>query len=157
SLGSLSPDGAVVSVALGGKKGAPLEVWFFDARTLQARGKLTGKGDPERYGWGGGLFTPDGKRFVAFDSVGNVLVWDVAAQKLERTLPVAGDRQVYQFAFSPDGKTLAAGWWPKFDADLADDLDPDPRDLPQPRVSLIALDGSSPPRILMAPHGAVGS
>src|SRR5262249_3341227 len=30
SVGAIAPDGSVVAVYLGGKKGAPLEVWFLD-------------------------------------------------------------------------------------------------------------------------------
>ncbi|MCI0464248.1 MAG: WD40 repeat domain-containing protein, partial [Gemmataceae bacterium] len=155
SVGAISPDGAVVAVYLGGKKGAPLEVWFRDARTLAERGKLIGQGDPERYGWSNGAFTPDAKRFAALDGVGNVLLWDVAGQTLERTLPYGG-RWTLALAVSPDGKTVAVGWAPKADKDLESTWEPDPQDLPQPRVSLIDLTGSAPPRVLIAPHGYGG-
>jgi len=84
SPGPVSPDGTVVAVNLGGKKGTPLEVWFLDARTLETRGKLIGKGDPQRYWLKTGQFTPDGKHFIAPDGVGNVLVWDVTGRKVER-------------------------------------------------------------------------
>jgi WD40 repeat protein len=159
SGGQFSPDGSVVAVALGGKKAAPVEVWFLDGRTLEARGKLIGQGDPERYGWGSGRFAPDGKRYVAVDGAGNALVWDVAGGKVERTLSLGGGRWVLwalPLVFSPDGQTLAAAWAPKADADVDDARDPDPRDLPQPRVSLVDLTGRSPPRVLVAPHGDVG-
>jgi WD40 repeat protein len=156
SVGSVSPNGSVVAVSLGGKKAAPVEVWFLDAKTLELRGKMVGQGDPERYGWGGGLFTPDGKRYVALDGVGNALVWDVAGRKLERTLPTGGDQPVWRVAVSPDGRTLAVAWSPKADADTEDVREPDPRDLPQPRVSLLDLSGKSPPRVLVAPHGYTG-
>ena len=157
SAGPVSPDGSVVAVPLGGKKGAPVEVWFLDARTLADRGKLTARGDPEGYGWGGGKFTPDGKHYVALDGAGNALVWDVPGRRLERTLPLGGGRSAWHVAVSPDGKTLAVAWAPKPDAELDDARDPDPRDLPQPRVSLVALSGGSSPRVLVAPHGYVGA
>jgi WD40 repeat protein len=156
SVGPVAPDGAVVAVFLGGKKGAPLEVWFLGAMALEGRGKLTGKGDPERYGWASGRFTPDGKRFIALDGAGNALAWDVAGQKLERTLPLGGARSAWQLAVRPDGKMLAVGWAPKADEDLQDALEPDPQDLPQPRVSLLDLAGTAPPRVLVAPPGYVG-
>jgi WD40 repeat protein len=156
SVRSVSPDGSVAAVGLGGKKGAPVEVWFLDSRTLEVRGKLIGKGDPESYGWGNGTFTPDGKRYIALDR-GHALVWDVAGQKLERTLTVGGDRWSWQrLAVRPDGKTLAVGWMSKPDKDLENASDPDPQDLPQPRVSLIDLAGEAAPRVLVAPHGYVG-
>jgi WD40 repeat protein len=131
-------------------------VWFLDAKTLGPRGKLVGQGDPERSGWGGRRFTPDGKRYVALDGAGNALVWDVAGRKLERTVPLGAGRSAWQTAISPDGKTLAVGWAPKADADLEGAREPDPQDLPQPRVSLVDLSGRSPPRVLVAPHGYVG-
>jgi Tol biopolymer transport system component len=157
SVGSMSPHGAVLAVYLSAKKAAPLEVWFLDATTLENRGKLVGKGDPERAGWGTGRFTPDGKRFLALDGVGNALVWDVAGQKLQRTLPYGGHRSEWQLAVSPDGKTLAVGWMPKADEDAESTREPDPQDLPQPRVSLLDLAGNTPPQILIAPHGYVGA
>jgi len=156
SVGQVSPDGTVVAVFLGGKKAAPVEVWFLDARTLVDRGRLIGKADPNGYGWTHGRFTPDSKRFVVLDGVGNALLWNVAKQKLERTLPLGGDRPAWRLAISPDGKTLAVGWAPKADADLDDASEPDPLDLPQPRVSLIDLAGNTPVQVLVAPHGYTG-
>jgi WD40 repeat protein len=155
--GQISPDGSVVAVSLGGKKGAPIEVWFLDAKTLEDRGKLVGQGNPEAYGWVSGRFTPDGKRCIVLDGVGNALVWDVAGRELERTLPLGGGRPSSRLAFSPDGKTLAALWAPKRDPEFENATDPDPRDLPRPRVSLIDLSGKSPPRVLIAPHGYAGA
>jgi len=64
---------------------------------------------------------------------------------------------VWQLAVSLNGKVLAVGWTPRLDKDLEGIPEPDPRDLPQPRVSLLALDGSRPPRVLIAPHGYVGN
>jgi WD40 repeat protein len=157
SIGAISPNGEVVAVYLGGKKGAPIEVWFRDASTLADRGKLIAKGDPERYGWASGVFTPDGGRFITLDGAGDALVWDVAGQKLQRTLPTGAGRPGWQLTVNPDGKTLAVPWSPRTDPALERDPEPDPRDLPQPRVSLIDLAGDSPPRILVAPHGYPGA
>ena len=154
TVGSVAADGSVVAIMLGGKTGAPAEVWFRDGTTLADRGKLITRGDPEGHGWGHGLFTPDGKHFVMLDGVANVHVWDVAGQKVERILPTGGDRSGWKLAFSPDGKTLAVGWIPRSAEEKTDE--PDPLDMPQPRVSLIDLTGKTPPRILIAPHGYVG-
>src|SRR5262249_6952618 len=158
AIGPVSPDGTVVVVYLGGKKGAPVEVWFLDAKTLKERGKLVGKGDPDDYGWGSGRFAPDGKQFVALEGAGNVLLWNVARRKLVRTLPLGGNSMRVRFpvAFRPDGKSLAVGWMPKSQKDEEDARDADPANLPQPRVSLIDLAGKALPRILVAPHGFVG-
>src|SRR5262249_35068008 len=157
SAGSFSPDGVLLPVHLGGKKGAPVEVWFLDAKTLENRDKLIGTGDPDGRGFSTGVFTRDGKRFVILDGIGNILLWNVAGRKLERTLPTGSHRPSWQLTFSPDGRTAAVGWMPKIDKELESLRDADPQDLPQPRVSLIDLSGNAPPRILIAPHGYVGN
>jgi WD40 repeat protein len=157
SVSSISPDGAVVATSLGGQKGAPMEVWFRDAHKLADRGKLVGKGDPERDGWGSGAFSPDSKHYIMVDSEGNVLVWNVGAQKLERTLSVGVRAPTWRIAISPEGQTLAVAWLPPLDPELERTLAPDPLDLPQPRVILVDLRAKSRPRVLIAPHGHVGS
>jgi WD40 repeat protein len=156
SLGPVSPDGATVVVYLGGKKGAPLEAWFLDARTLEERGKLVSPGNPDGYGWGNGTFTPDGKRFLLGNGNGSVLVWDVAERKVLRTFRLQEAALTARLAVSPDGKTLAVAWMPKADADQDEARDLDPIDLPQPRVTLFDLSGTAPARLLIAPHGYVG-
>jgi WD40 repeat protein len=156
-LGPVAPDGSVIAMHLGGQKGTPKGIWFLDGKTLENRGKLVGKGDPEMYGWGYGFFAKSGKLFIALDGLGNVLLWDVAGQKVIRTWPSGSSQPTGRVALSPDGKTLAVGWAPKADQELASGLTPDPQDLPQPRVSLIDLEGNAPPKILIAPHGYVGS
>ncbi|HZU35940.1 MAG TPA: WD40 repeat domain-containing protein [Gemmataceae bacterium] len=164
NIGAVAPDGSVFAVSRWGK--STLEVLFLDGKTLQERGKLVGKGNANGRPWMGGRFTPDGKRFVIVDKVGNVLAWDVAGQKLERTLctldnPQPPDTRTswcrQALAFSPDSKTVAVGWSPKWDEGVGIEMAPDPQDVPQPRVSLIPLDGSAPARVLVAPHGYVGS
>src|SRR5262249_5943917 len=132
-VGQVSPDGAVVAVHPGREeKGAPIEVWFLDTKTLEDRASLVGKGDPKRSGCGTGLFSPDGKHYVLLDGVGKALLWDVAGRKLERTLSLGGDRGSCRLAISPEGKTLAAGWAPEADPEVEDAPWPDPQDLPQP-------------------------
>jgi WD40 repeat protein len=165
-VGNVAPDGSMVALSLAVKKGEPLEVLFLDARQLQERGKLVGKPATDHRAWSGGRFTPDGKRFIILDNAGNLLVWDVAGQRLERSFPLS-DRAVQvpdqrtswcrqSLAVSPDSKTVAVGWTPKWDQD-AGETAPDPQDVPQPRVSLISLDGTAAPRVLIAPPGYVGA
>ncbi len=104
---------------------------------------------------GYGLFSRDAKRYVALDRAGNVLLWDLAKQKLEHSFSI-GIQSSHRFTISPDGKTLAVGWTPEYDSAGIRELEPDPADLPQPRVTLVDLLGNAPPRILVAPHGYVG-
>jgi WD40 repeat protein len=156
NVGPVSPDGSVVAAHLGGKLGAPLEVVFLDAKTLESRGRLIGKGNPDGF-WGGvGVFTRDSKRFVALDGWGNAHVWNVAAQKLDSTRSSGVVGVPRRPTMSPDGKTLAIAWAPQADPELMNAREPDPQDLPQPRVSLIDLAGEAPPRVLIAPHGFIG-
>ena len=150
SPSGFSADGSVLAVGVGGKKGAAGEVLFLDAKTLADRGKFVGKPDPDRHGFGGGQFTPDGTRYVVLDGT-LAHVWDVAAKKVVRT--VEASENTWHTAISPDGKTLAVAWMPKSDDKTRD---PDPADLPQPRVTLIDLASDAPPRVLVCPHGYVG-
>jgi WD40 repeat protein len=161
SVGDVSPDGSLAAVGYGSvgrtaKKGPPPEFWFLDTRTLEVRGKLICREDPERSGFRTGKFSPDGKRFVAVDHGGHALVWNVANRTLERSIHFREEGRTWQLTFSPGARTLALGWMPKADAELEDALDPDPQDLPQPRVTLLDLEGKSPTRVLVAPHGYVG-
>jgi WD40 repeat protein len=152
-VGAVAPDGSLVAVKRSGKKGAPLETLLIDVKTLETRARLVGKGDPTRRSveaWG--KFTPDGKRYVKADGGGDVFVWDVAGQKLERTLSNDG-HPVRWLTISPDGRTLALAWKPREDKDQ--ERAEDPQDSPQPRVSLLPLDGAGPPRVLIAPHGFI--
>jgi WD40 repeat protein len=166
---AVAPDSSAMAVSFwsfGRKKEATVEMLFLDAKTLEPRGKLVGKGVGDGRPWIGGQFSPDGKRFVIVDKAGNILLWDVAGQKLERTLASLDKAQVpdgrtpwcrQSLAFSPDGKIVAVGWTPKWAEEVGMDTAPDPQDVPQPRVSLIPLDASAPPRVLVAPHGYVGN
>jgi RNA polymerase sigma factor (sigma-70 family) len=148
-----SPDGSLLVLSLGGKKGAPQEVWFRDAKTLEDRGRFTGETDPDRYGWGVGKFTPDGSHYIILNANKKGVVWDVAARKVARTLEVGAAS--WNTAISPDGNLLAVAWAPKAE-NQDQNRNADPRDLPQPRVTLYDLASDSPPRTMFAPHGFVG-
>ena len=154
SPGSFSPDGSVVPLYLLGKKGGPLEIWFRDAHTLQDRGKLVSKGDPDRDGFtAAGAFTRDGKLFVVPDFSGNILVWDVIGRRVKATIPTGSDWHAWDPAVSPDGNVVAIGWMPKLNKKLGLGRNTDPQDLPQPRIALIDLTGKASTRVLIAPHG----
>jgi WD40 repeat protein len=153
SAEAFSPDGSLIALSVGGKKGAPREVWFRDARTLADRGRYVGPAGPERYGWGAGGFTPDGARYVILGGDA-VRVWDVVAGKVVRSVEVGPNADT--LAVAPDGKTLAVGWRPTWDKEQVGGRHPDPTELPQPRVTLLDLNGVAAPRVLVCPHGYVG-
>jgi WD40 repeat protein len=154
AVADVAPDGALIAVnLLGGKRSGPREVLFLDGKTLEIRAKLVGRGAPEgrRAPWWSS-FTPDGKRFVFVDGVGDVLVWGVAARAPERMLSNGGNAAGW-LALSRDSKALALASIPY--SDMEKPGIQDPQDLPQPRISLIPLDGSAPARVLIAPHGFI--
>ncbi|OWK45464.1 WD40 repeat domain-containing protein [Fimbriiglobus ruber] len=159
TLWLFSPDGALVTAHLQGRKpGRPSEIWFRDGRTLADRGRFVGTTDPKDVSWCLGHFSPDGRYYLILEAgkkFRKLHVWDVAAGKVVRTFDVGPN--AWQMAPSPDGKTVAIGWAPERDAEQADARDPDPQDLPQPRVTLFDLAGARPPRTLIAPHGRVGT
>ena len=129
------------------------EVWFRDARTLEDRGRFVGTTDPESPGWNHGHFTPDGKHYVILDLSNKVVVWDVAAKKVARTFEV--ETRGWDLAIAPDSRTLAVAWKPKSEIKPTSSRDMDPRDYPQPRITLFDLAGEKPPRTLIMPHGFV--
>ena len=72
--------GGVVAIGFGGKKGAPRELLFRDARTLADRGRFVAPPTADD-SWATGRFTPDGTRFLILSGSAEVQVWDVAAGK----------------------------------------------------------------------------
>jgi WD40 repeat protein len=154
SIGPISPDGKLVAILLGSELGEPLETWLLDTRTLSLQGKLLGAAKPNVAPMGGGIFNKDGSRFIRNDGQGNVLSWNVATNKLESTFAFGG--MVRRPVLSPDGNLMAVAWMPPIDPELAENLDIDPQDLPQPRLTLIDLNGKRPQRVLVAPHGFLG-
>jgi WD40 repeat protein len=159
SIGDFSPDGSLLAVSLGGKLAAPREVWLLDGRTLADRGKFVAESAPKGYGWGQGAFSPDSRSYVILDGAGRAHVWDTAAAKVVRTFELGAGLdapQAQQIEFSPDGATVAVAWFPPFDPALARPREPDPLDLPQPRITLLDMAGAREPRVLVSRHGYVG-
>jgi WD40 repeat protein len=148
---ALSVDG-VAAVSVAGQGEGRSDIVFRDSRTLADRGKYTGTDDPERYGWGG-TFSPDGRFYVVADKKGTLRLWDVAAGKTAVTCPVG--HKVWKVAFSPDGKTLAAGWMNESENGSGFH---DPKDYNPLKVSVFDLTApSAPPRVLVGPPGWTSS
>ncbi|HSQ55694.1 MAG TPA: WD40 repeat domain-containing protein, partial [Gemmata sp.] len=155
SVPEFSPDGSVLAFGLGGKKGGPREVWFRDAKTLEDRGQFLADGSADGIGFGGADFTPDGKYYVILGVKDKIVLWEVSRQKVAREFAI--DANVWRFAVSRDCHTLAVPWVPRAKLDGEAVSSPDPRDYPQPRITLFDLAGKAPPRSLIAPHGFVGA
>jgi WD40 repeat protein len=155
SLGRFSPDGSVLAVSLGGKLGAPREEWFRDGKSLEDRGRFTAEGDPDRYGWGGGMFISKGTQYFVINSNKKGGVWDLAGKKLVK--PFAFELSHWLMAMSLDEGMLATVSIPKVERELDDSRSDDPRDQPQPRVTLYDLAGEAKPQVLITPPGFMGA
>lgn len=98
--------------------------------------------------------SPDGKRLAASDYKGGLVLWHVSSGKSIWKKSFGPGMFLYHVRFSPDATRLAAYGRPVF---KSEDSEPDPRDLPQPRVLLFDLTSSDPEaEALICPHGYVG-
>ncbi len=120
---AFSPDGKTIAVGYGSSSGDGVVLW-----DVAARERLAGQPLAVKEGHIGSVaFSPDGKTiaagyhvgYIVFDARGKtekhvggsgVVLWDTAARKrlVDEPLPVM-DGYVSSVAFSPDGKTVAAG------------------------------------------------
>jgi WD40 repeat protein len=148
----VSADGKLLAVNLGGAKGKQTATLLLDATTLEEVARWTGPAKPIYFGHTDGWFTPDGKRFVAIDGENSLYVFDVAAKKVARTVKLEGTP--IHMKISPDGRWFATHWKPDDPNKFANEITPDPRTMPQPRVVLVDLnDPESKPLTLIAPRG----
>ena len=154
----LTPDGkrlVVLASRMVKNKIEDYEYRVYDADTFEERGKLPGKPIPERgVGFDQPLFSAD-SRWMYTRLGGEVFVYDLTANKLARTIKL-GEVTVGRLTLAPDGKRLAVVGLPTFDPALMT-RDPDPLDLPQPRLWLIhPADDKVEPAVHVLPHGALG-
>lgn len=155
-LVDVSPNGKYTAFCLTGKIGMTPVMHVVDTDTLADIDKLTGEADPKAYGYHAGVFSPDGKVFAVCDGKGSIRLWDTTTRKVTRTI-AHGVQTWIRNAYSPDGKWLAVAWMPKLDEGQQGSRDPDPLDLPQPRITLYNLtDEKAKPVVLIAPHGYLG-
>ncbi|MBI3410877.1 MAG: PD40 domain-containing protein [Planctomycetes bacterium] len=100
------------------------------------------------------LFAADGRTMIG-RAGGPLIVWDLVGKKVARTVPL-DEIQFGQAALSPDGRHVVVAGFPKLDL-KAIRRNPDPEDLPQPRMLIISLaNPNRTPQMLMLPSGAVG-
>jgi WD40 repeat protein len=100
--------------------------------------------------------SPDSRRLAATDYKGGVHVWDIATGRPVQTKSFGGDLRVSKVVFAPDGRRLAVLGQPKWNPKEFGN-EPDPRDLPQPRVSLFDLAApAAEPEVVVCPHGYTG-
>ena len=148
----LSPDGKrVVAEESKGRidKPAVLRVWDLETRKEVASFASGGKYPFLYTAW-----SPDGNRLAATDYDGGVRVWDVATTRLVMERRFGSKMWVHHVAFSPDGRRLAVNAQQKSDERS---LEPDPADMPQPRVYMFDLANvGAEPETIICPHGYVG-
>ena len=98
-------------------------------------------------------FSPDGRYLAAGDYNEQLTIWDIQKQTIVRKQRFPGKGMGRNLVFSPDGTRLAVPVRVKPDAESRD---PDPLDLPQPRVYLFDLTKEGAPEEMVCPHGWVG-
>jgi hypothetical protein len=99
-------------------------------------------------------FSPDSRLLAAGDYNGQVTIWDIEKKTIVRKHRFEGKSPGLAVAFSPDGKRLAVPVRVKTEDDGA--RDPDPLDVPQPRVYMFDLTKDGPPEEIVCPHGWTG-
>jgi WD40 repeat protein len=131
----------------------PATLWVWDLRTRKEVVTLQSGGD---FPFGLHDFLPDGTRLAATDYAGGVRVWDIPTGRavLSKSYPKL---QVWHVAFAPDGRRLAVDAQAKWDrAEFGNE--PDPLELPQPRVLLFDLSATAAePEVIVCPHGFRGA
>lgn len=149
---AFSPDGTRVAAELRevGETGATIKVWDTASGKEIAVLRPT---EPSVLLWP--AFSPDG-RFVSAGSIdGAGHVWNAATGKIILTHGFGEKGFTRKVVVAPDGQRAAAFGTPGLSGrDFG--RDPDPDDLPQPRVVLYELATGKPVETLVCPHGVPG-
>lgn len=145
----VSPDGKLLAVQQSkGRINQPAVLRVWDLQTRKEIATFQSGGDSP---FGMPAFSPDSKQLAATDYNGGVRVWDIATGRAILEKSFGGELRLSNVAFAPDGRRLAVGGQPKGDDK---DRDPDPEDLPQPRVFLFDLAApAAEPEVVICPHG----
>jgi WD40 repeat protein len=146
-----SRDGERFAVVLSkGRINEPGVVQVFDAATRKRIAEFPSGGD---YPFLAPEFSHDGRRLAAADYGGNLHLFDIDKGTVLRKRHFKGMGFGLRVAFSPDGTKLAA---PARVQTNDRTRDPDPRDLPQPRLYLFDLTKEGEPEECVLPHGWPG-
>jgi WD40 repeat protein len=147
-----SPDGKHLAVqAHKNHIGEPASIRLYDLATNTLAAEFPSGGS---FSMMMPAFSPDGRLLACGDYGGGVQVWDVPGRKRIRKQTFRGMEPGMQLAFSRDGRKLAVPARVKTNLDLPDD--PDPLDIPQPRVYLFDLAKGGEPEEIVCPHGWSG-
>jgi WD40 repeat protein len=149
----LSPDGKhLVVEASKGRINEPGTLKVFDLKTNKEIASFSSGGD---FPFFIPVFSPDGRLLAAGDYNSQVTIWDVGKKAVVRKQKLEGKSLSLQIAFSPDSKRLAVPVRVKTKEPIS--RDPDPLDLPQPRLFLFDLSREGTPEEIVCPHGWPGS
>jgi WD40 repeat protein len=129
---------------------------FWDAKTGRELASITGV-KKDYFMWL--AFSPDG-RTLATTNLGEtepakVFLFDLPSGKLAKTILLGEKASVRQPVFSPDGKWIALATQ-VFPPELRG-RDPEPEDVPQPRIHLIDVAAGAVRETLVAPPGFTAS
>ncbi|MGL4552640.1 MAG: WD40 repeat domain-containing protein, partial [Gemmataceae bacterium] len=152
---TLSPDGRWVVTTERKLTPPSATLLVLAADTLKEAVRIPGPKDADRNTYFDAVyFSTDGNTLIT-RSGGPLRIWDVRTGKMVDGVPV-GEFQLCRTAASADGKRIAVACLPKLDPGLG--RDPDPADLPQPRVLLVEFlaGGKHSTRWDILPAGAVG-
>ncbi len=154
----ISPDGKLIARNLGQEKDGTTSTVFLDAKTLDETARWTGQANPQQFGTTLGTFTPDSKQFLILDGKNDLQIWDVAAKKVARTIPVSIAGQNWRVAVSADSRWVAYPWMPKYESKNLPSRTTDPNEEPQTHIALVNLvDPNIKPIELIAPRGTAGA
>jgi WD40 repeat protein len=133
---AFSPNGALL-IGQVRDEGGTCQHWlkFWDTTTGLELGSIAGE-KSEYFVWM--AFSPDSRTLAVSTGATNsakIHLFDLALRDLRKTVVLAADASTWPPAFSPDGKWLAVATqpFPKFPGPK----EPEPKDLPQPRIHLI--------------------
>lgn len=149
-----SHDARLIAAVKGNPEEKPPEVWLWEVAT--GRHVATLPATEKGYLWYRLAFSPNDRLLAAAQrDIGHVYVFDVSAGNRVRTIDLGKTAGPREPVFSPDGRRLAIAA-----AEIPEELkrarNPDPADMPQPRIFLVDLTAGGDPEVIVCPHGTIG-